>query len=117
MKSPTRTTIESYRSVFHQIKFIYDNPTTKSPIPTSNRIIQSPICPSTPAHIGQMIRSPFKAEWTDAIFENYDKMWTTGAWSKPFLRTTLPTDSKILRPRQVFKLKHTELTDTYDFTS
>jgi hypothetical protein len=115
---PTKTTLlESYRSVFHQIHYIYDDPRLTAPTPRVNKIIQDPSFPSTPSHIVQLGKLPYRAEWTDAIMENYDKMWDTGAWSKPSLRTELPKDIRILRPRQVFKLKRTELTDTYDLTS
>ena len=41
-------------------------------------------------------------------------MWNTGTWSKPLHRSKIPNNTKLLRPRLVFKVKHTEFSTTYE---
>ena len=51
----------------------------------ANKIIQFPIKPNIPEHIGQMLSSEHLADWTDAIFENHDKLLMTNTFSCPLL--------------------------------
>lgn len=120
-KEVNKSNLEKNRALFHQIRFIkHQSPNEDEqtpcdlPIPIANRIINLPNKPATPEHIGQVIHSPLCAEWTDAIFENYEKMATSNTFSKPFLRSLLPKDTTILHPRLAFKVKITELPTQYD---
>jgi hypothetical protein len=58
--------------------------------------VTSLIKPDCPAHIGQMMKSPLKAEFKGAHFENYDKMYSTGTWSFPVLRYLIPAAAVLL---------------------
>ena len=114
--APTRTNYEKNRALFHKIRFVLmdDKNPIILPVPIAKKVIMLPYKPSTPEHIGEMIKDPLRAEWTDSVFENYEKMWITGTFSKTFLRSTIPSDTKIICPRLAFKVKLTELTDQYD---
>lgn len=119
-KSGTRTNLENNRALFQQIRFIKhklptDNNTQYDvPIPVANIIVIIPVKPETPEHVGQVLKSPLRAEWKDAIFENYEKMATTNTFRKPFLKSLLPENTTILHPRLAFKVKITELETQYD---
>jgi hypothetical protein len=52
-----------------------------------------------------MMRSPFKADFQGAHFENYEKMYGTGTWSSPVLRSLLPSDALLLPIRPVYAVK------------
>jgi hypothetical protein len=52
--------------------------------------------PECPTHIGQMMESPFKYNFKGAHFEKYDKMYHTGTWSYPLLRSLIPKDAFLL---------------------
>jgi hypothetical protein len=43
-----------------------------------------------------MMNSPFKADYKGEHFENYDKMYSTGTWSFPILRSVVPPEGIIL---------------------
>jgi hypothetical protein len=57
-----------------------------------------------------MMKSPFKADFKGADFENYDKMYSTGTWSYPLLRSLISPDVILLpiRPAYTVKLNTTE---------
>jgi hypothetical protein len=62
------------------------------------KIVSSPVHPETPSHFGAMYQTPFASDWRDALFQNYDKMLSTGTFSAPILRTSVPPYKSILRP-------------------
>jgi hypothetical protein len=61
-----------------------------------------------------MLKSPYKAEFKAAHFENYDKIYHTGTWSAPVLRNLLPPDTVILPPCSVDAVKPSEVANVYD---
>ena len=50
-----------------------------------NKIVHLPVKPKSPDHIGQMVTSNHRAEWTDTVYENYENVSTTNTFSKLFL--------------------------------
>jgi hypothetical protein len=66
--------------MFDQVRFV---PVEAPALPEAVTCcaVASLIKPNCPAHIGQIMKSPFKAEFKGAHFENYDKMYSTGTWS------------------------------------
>ena len=102
-----RTSLAENRAAFNQIRF---RPIVDA---VANKLISTPIKPDTPEHIGQIVNSPHKPEWTEAIFENYEKMHRSSTFSAPFLRSDLPPGTKVLRPRISFKVKLTDMQNQY----
>jgi hypothetical protein len=78
--SATRTDSEEQRMMFDQVRFV-----PALPEAVACPAVTSLIKPDCPVHIGQMMKSPFKAEFKGAHFKNYDKMYSTGTWSFPVL--------------------------------
>lgn len=78
-KERTFTSYESTRSLFHQIQFLKEQEQQPDivPIHISNKVIHVPSKLDTPEHIGQVMKSPYRTGWTDAIYDNYEKMHTT----------------------------------------
>ena len=119
-KVTSKTSYESIRSMFHQIRFKTNTITTQESdihdviIPVSSRVLQTTEKPKAPDHVGQLLNSKLRTEWLDSIFDNYEKMITTGTWDRPILRTSVPENKLILRPRLVFKTKTTDHKDMYD---
>eukprot|EP00957_Ditylum_brightwellii_P050931 3863001-Ditylum_brightwellii.AAC.1 len=48
------------------------------------------------------------------MFENYEKMNTSGTFSSPILRSDLPPNVKILQAQPAFKVKLQEETHHYE---
>jgi hypothetical protein len=111
-----RTALEEQRAMFNQVRFapvtVPDHPIPIEPV--ACRAITAGIKPDTPAHLGDMLKSPYKAEFKAAHFENYDKMYRTGTWSAPVIRSLLPPDAVILPPRSVYAVKPSEVANVYD---
>jgi hypothetical protein len=111
-----RTALKEQRTMFNQVRFapvtVPDLPTPIEPV--ACRAVTAGIKPDTPAHLGDMLKSPYKAELKVAHFENYDKMYRTGTWSAPVLRSLLPPDAVILPPRSVYAAKPSEIANVYD---
>jgi hypothetical protein len=68
----------------------------------------------TPAHIGNLKNNPYYAEWKEALFKNYTKMLSSGTWSAPVLCSLVPPTKTILPPRVTFKVKTTDINNTYE---
>lgn len=56
----------------------------------------------------------FASDWRDALFQNYIKMQTTGTFSTPMLRSEVPPNKTILRPRIACRVKDTSTPHQYD---
>jgi hypothetical protein len=54
-----------------------------------------------------MTKSPFKADFKSANFENYDKMYRTGTWSYPLLYSLIPSETVLLPIRPSYAVKAT----------
>lgn len=100
--------------MFHQIRFVTDNTNDNYILPIVNKVMQVPDVPKTLKHVGHLKHSNHLTEWTDSIFDNYEEIWNTGMWRKPLLKYTRKQANTILHPRTLFKVKHTELTNTYE---
>jgi hypothetical protein len=97
-----KTTFQSIREAFHQMK------------PIGNKLVSSPSKPTPLNHIGHLNDNPLQSDWIDAIHHAYDKMIESQTFSCPFLRSTLPTSTKVLDPRLSFQVKLTEVDHIYD---
>jgi hypothetical protein len=85
-------------------------PDLPTPIePVACRAVTDITKPDVPAHLGEMLKSPYKPEFNAAHFKNYDKLFRTGTWSAPVLRSLLPRKAVILPPRSVCAVKSTEV--------
>jgi hypothetical protein len=84
-----RTDLEEQRAMFDQVRFA---PIEMDllPEPVACRAVTSLLNPDCPEHVGQMVRSPFRADFKFAHFENYDKMYQAGTWIYPVAKTLLP---------------------------
>ena len=69
--------------------------------------------PPTPDHIGDVFKIPLRSEWC-GFFSYDEKMSTSTTFSAPFLRSSLPPNTTILRPRIYFRLKTTDIDNQYD---
>jgi hypothetical protein len=68
------TNIEERHTMFNQLHFA---PVLSAPMPdlVACRAVTSLLKPDCPEHVGQMVRSPFRAYFKVAHFDNYDKMY------------------------------------------
>jgi hypothetical protein len=114
--SHQRTALKEQRAMFNQVRFASVTvPSLPIPIePVACRAVTAGIKPDTPAHLGDILKSPYKAELKAAHFENYNKMYRTGTWSAPVLRSHLPPDDVILPPRSLYAVKPSEVANVYD---
>ncbi len=119
--APTRSSLAENRAMFNQIRLTYNQEppsNTSLPIPTvvpvGMKVLSLPTRPDAPSHFGQLSHNPLQNDWMEALFDNYDKMARTGTWSAPMLRSLLPPSQQILRPRVSFRVKDTDITDTYE---
>jgi hypothetical protein len=92
--------------MFKQINFAPGD-TYPIPEPVECRAIISLTNPECSEHAGQMVRSPFCAEFKFAHFENYDKMYQTCTWSYPVANILLPVESMTLHMRSTYSGKST----------
>jgi hypothetical protein len=92
---PPSTDLEEQRSIFKQVRLA---PVDIDPIPehVACRALTSLTKPDCPAHVDQMVRSPFRAKFKFAHFENYDKMYQAGTWSYPVDNKCLPSKAVTL---------------------
>jgi hypothetical protein len=111
-----RTTLEEQRAMFNQVRFApITAPDLHIPIETvACHAVTAGIKSDTPANLGDMLKSPYKAEFKAAHFENFKKVYRTGTWSAPVLRSLLPPDAVILPPRSVYAVKPSEVANVYD---
>jgi hypothetical protein len=102
--------------MFNQVRFTpVTVPDLLIPIePVACRAVTAGIKPDTPAHLGDMLKSPYKAEVKAAYFENYDKMYRTGTWNVPVLQSLLPPDAVVLPPRSIYAVKPSEVANVYE---
>jgi hypothetical protein len=119
--APTRSSLAETRAMFNQIRLTYNREPTShdtSPlpiiVPVGMRVLSLPSRPTAPSHFGQLSTDPFRNEWLEALFDNYDKMARTGTWSAPILHSDLPITQQILRPRVSFRVKDTDIADNYE---
>jgi hypothetical protein len=62
--------------------------------------------PDCPVHIRHIImKSPFKADFKGAHFESYDKMYATGTWIFPVLRSLLPSNALLISTHPDYAVK------------
>jgi len=118
-----RTSLSGNRAAFNQIRLIsspttivdcQDDPSPSIFAPVGLKVVSSPFKPATPSHFGATYTSPFASDWRDALFHNYDKMLASGTFSAPLLRTSVPPNKTILRPRIACKVKDTPTPNQYD---
>eukprot|EP00957_Ditylum_brightwellii_P149300 11370924-Ditylum_brightwellii.AAC.1 len=64
--------------------------------------------------MGDFAKSNLKSEWKESMFEDYEKMNTSGTFSAPILRSDLPSNVKILKAQPAFKVKLQEETNHYE---
>jgi hypothetical protein len=95
------TDIEEQNMMYDQVRFVLVSVPSLSE-PVACRAIASLHKAYCPKHIGQMIKSPFKADLKGAHFENYDKMYSTGTWSYPLLRSLSPPEAVLLPIRSAY---------------
>jgi hypothetical protein len=104
--SATRTDIEEQRMMFDQVSFVpVQVPALLAVV--SFRAVTSLIKPDCTAHIGQMMKSPFKADFKGAHFENYEKMYSTGTWSFPVIHSLIPAEAALLPIRPAYAVEST----------
>jgi hypothetical protein len=121
-KPPTRSTFEENRAIFNQIKLsnLSVQPTASPcnsipiPVPMGMTVVITPVCPIAPNHIGKIHNNPYYADWKSSLFKNDDKMLSSGTWSAPMLRSTVPPNKTVLQNRVTFKVKDTDLLNTYE---
>jgi len=96
----TQTSLSSNCAVFNQIRLsrspVDDSISPLVVVPVGMKIVSSPVHPDTPSHFGATYQSPFASDWHDALFQNYDKMLSTGTFSAPILHTSVPPRKSIL---------------------
>jgi hypothetical protein len=115
-----RTSLGGNRAVFNQIRLLNADqpiiePSSPSIIaPVGLKIVSSPIRLETPSHFGATYSSPVASDWRDALFHNYNKMLASGTFSAPILRSSVPQNKSILRPRVACKVKDTSIPHQYD---
>ncbi len=115
-----RTSLAGNRVLFNQVRLAFDNTSTSdSPsstiiVPVGMKVVSSPIRPVTPKHFGETFGMPFASDWRDALFHNYDKMLASGTFSAPILRSSVPGNKRILRPRVACRMKDTDIAHQYD---
>ena len=83
-------TIQEKRYIFNQIRHIQA---------IWNKLINLPGKTPTPDHIGDVVKSTLRYNCLDSIFSNDEKMEKSTTFSAPFLHSSLPSDTKIIRPR------------------
>ena len=96
------------KSIFNKIRHIQS---------IRGKLIILPTKPPTPDHIGYLVKSPLRGECYYSIFSNYEKMEESITFSAPFLRSSLPQDTKLLHPRIYFRVKKTDIDNQYDIYS
>jgi hypothetical protein len=110
------TDLEEQRSIFNQVRLApVSVPDLPTPIESvACRAVTAIMKPDVPAHIGEMLKSPYKPEFKAAHFENYDKMFRTGTCSSPVLRSLLPREAVILPPHSVYAVESAEVENVFD---
>ena len=103
-KNIVRNNIQENRPIFNQIRYIQE---------IGNKIISLLKKSSTPDHIGDVINSPLRSDWCVSIFSDCKKMEKFTTFGTPFLRSSLPPDTKILLPRISFRSKIIDIDNKY----
>ena len=98
-------TIQEKRSIFNQIRHIQA---------IWNKLINLPGKTPTPDHIGDIVKSPIGYNWYDSIFANNEKMLKSNTFSAPFIRSSLPPDTKIIHLRISFRMEKTGIDNQYE---
>ncbi len=83
-------------------------------VPTTHRVVSSPIHPKTPAHVAELANNPFCSDWKGSLFENYQKMQLTGTFSAPISRSQVPPGKAILHRCIAFHVKDNDTPNSYD---
>eukprot|EP00957_Ditylum_brightwellii_P064493 4894329-Ditylum_brightwellii.AAC.1 len=73
------------------------------------------IRPKAPTHMDEFAKTIHKAKWKESMFDNYEKIDTSGTLTAPLLRSDLPSDSKIICTQPAFKVKLQEEANMYEF--
>eukprot|EP00957_Ditylum_brightwellii_P125970 9604159-Ditylum_brightwellii.AAC.1 len=55
--------------------------------------------------MGEFNTTTHKAEWKESMFDNYEKMDTSGTLTAPILQSDIPSDAKVLCTKPAFKVK------------
>jgi hypothetical protein len=117
--SSSRTSLETNRAVFNQIRLNYhqNHPYTPDPhpviVPIARCIVTLQFCPKTPAHVGELATDPFRSDWKGSLFDNHNKMQTTSTFSQPMLHSQVPSGKTILQSCIAFHVKYGETTNAY----
>ena len=104
----SRTNIWENRSIFNQTIYIQEIEINKISLPTKL---------PTPYHIGDVVKITLRSEWYHSTLTNYEKMSKSITLSAPFLRSSIPPDTKILDQRISFKLNKKYINNKYDLYS
>jgi hypothetical protein len=106
MNNYPRTDPEEQRTMLNQVQFA---PVDIDPIPepVACRTVTSLTKPECLKHVGQMARSPFRAEFKCAHFKSYDNMYHTGTWSCPVANKLLPAEAVMLPIHSTYAVKST----------
>jgi hypothetical protein len=101
-----RTDIDEQQMMSDQVRFI------SIPVPlllndVTCHAVTSFCHPECPEHVGQMMKSPLKAGFNCAHFENYDKMYSTSTWKFPMLRSLVPNEGVIIPICPAYAVKST----------
>ena len=85
--------------------------------PSSQHMVELSERPTAPEHFGEMMKSPLRSEWKLSMFANYDKNHSFGVLSRPFRKNLLPDNVKVHRVTIGFRVKSTDIPNTYDLSS
>jgi hypothetical protein len=99
-------------SLDEQLPLGPSSPTTIAPV--GMKVVSSPTCPSNPKHFDDAFATPFASDWREPLFQNYEKMMTSGTFSVPLLCFSVPPGKTILRPRIACRVKDTSVVHQYD---
>jgi hypothetical protein len=108
-----RTDIEEQHMMYGQVRFV-PVLVPSLPEPITCRDVASLHKADYPGHIDQRMKSPFKAGFKGAHFENYDNMYSTGTWSHPVLRSLIPAEAVFLPIRTAYAVTSTNTESIWD---
>ena len=82
--------------------------------PKINKLIQVPLKPHTPEHVGEALNSDIISHWIECLFNCFDKIHNSGTLSSQFPRINIPKGKKVLPTRQSFEVKLIDVLDFYE---
>ena len=106
-KDIIRNNLKGNRYIFNQIRHMQA---------IGNNIIIPLLKNLTPDHIGDVVNIPLRSEWYDSIFSNHEKISASTTFIAPFLRSSIPPDTKILKRIMHFRFKTTDIDNQSDIS-